>query len=89
MEISSNWENMVGVDPEASQAIETLRQVLWDAKPLGVHLRDGVMVLFNNQKVVHGRTEYQNLKYDGRDRVVIRSYFVKHLDEAEMESRML
>ena len=84
-----NWENMVGVDPEASQAIETLRQVLWDAKPLGVHLRDGVMVLFNNQKVVHGRTEYQNLKYDGRDRVVIRSYFVKHLDEAEMESRML
>ena len=82
-------ENMVGVDPEASQAIESLRQVLWDAKPLGVHLRDGAMVLFNNQKVVHGRTPYQNLKFDGSDRVLIRSYFVKHLNQAEMESRML
>jgi hypothetical protein len=84
------WEHMVGVDLEASQAIESLRQVLQVAKPSGVHLRDGEMILFNNQKVVHGRTPYQNLKYDGKsDRVVIRSYFVKHLNEAEMESRII
>eukprot|EP00536_Pseudo-nitzschia_multiseries_P000048 jgi/Psemu1/156/gm1.156_g len=84
-----HWENMVGVDIEASQAIESLRTVIKGARPSGVHLRKGAMVLFNNQKVVHGRTPYQNLKYDGSDRVVIRSYFVKHLNEEEMDSRML
>lgn len=84
-----NWENMVGVDPEASQAIVKLRKVLLDARPSGVHLRDGAMVLFNNKKVVHGRTPYQNLKYDGSDRVVVRSYFVKHLNEVERNTRML
>lgn len=84
------WENMVGVDLEASQAIESLRKVLRVAKPSGVHLRDGEMILFNNQKVVHGRTPYQNLKYDGRsDRVVIRSYFVKVLNTIESESRII
>jgi hypothetical protein len=84
------WENMVGIDLEASQAIESLRQVLQIAKPSGVHLHDGEMVLFNNKKVVHGRTPYQNLKYDGRsDRVVIRSYFVKELSDSEMESRII
>lgn len=84
------WENMIAVDLEASQAIESLRQVLQVAKPSGVHLRDGEMILFNNQKVVHGRTAYKNLKYDGRsDRVVTRSYFVKHLSAAEIESRIL
>ena len=84
------WENMIGIDPEASQAIEILRQVLLDVKPSGVHLRDGEMILFNNQKVVHGRTPYRDLKYDGiSDRVIIRSYFVKQLNAARMESRMI
>ncbi|MGK3755952.1 MAG: hypothetical protein ACI8RD_008262 [Bacillariaceae sp.] len=84
-----HWENMIGIDPEAVEAIESLRQVLNDSKPLGVHLKNGEMLLFNNQKVVHGRTPYQNLKYDGSDRVVIRSYFVKDLTQSELESRML
>mmetsp|Transcript_87951 Transcript_87951/g.179414 ORF Transcript_87951/g.179414 Transcript_87951/m.179414 type:complete len:426 (-) Transcript_87951:206-1483(-) len=84
-----NWDNMVGIDLEASLAVERLRQIMRDIKPTGVHLSDGVMVLFNNQKVVHGRTPYQNLKYDGSDRVVIRSYFVKELDEDGFESRII
>jgi len=84
-----HWENMIGIDTEASEAIKALQQVLNDSKPLGVHLKNGEMVLFNNQKVVHGRTPYRNLKYDGSDRVVVRSYFVKHLTESELESRML
>eukprot|EP00537_Pseudo-nitzschia_pungens_P019370 CAMPEP_0172403692 /NCGR_PEP_ID=MMETSP1061-20121228/60439_1 /TAXON_ID=37318 /ORGANISM="Pseudo-nitzschia pungens, Strain cf. pungens" /LENGTH=383 /DNA_ID=CAMNT_0013138207 /DNA_START=188 /DNA_END=1339 /DNA_ORIENTATION=+ len=84
-----HWENMVGVDAEASQAIESLRKVLKGAGPSGIHLREGEMVLFNNQKVVHGRTPYQNLKYDGSDRVLIRAYFVKNLDEEQKDSRLL
>jgi len=84
-----HWENMIGIDTEASEAIKALQQVLNDSKPLGVHLKNGEMVLFNNQKVVHGRTPYRNLKYDGSDRVVVRSYFVKNLTESELESRML
>ena len=84
------WENMVGIDRKASQAINLLRQVLEIAKPSGVHLREGEMIIFNNQKVVHGRTPYRDLKYDGKsDRVVIRSYFVKQLNADEMESRII
>lgn len=84
------WESMIGIDSEASQAIESLQQVLLVMKPSGIHLRNGEMVLFNNQKVVHGRTPYRNLKYDGiSDRVIIRSYFAKQLNEVGMESRMI
>jgi L-asparagine oxygenase len=88
-----HWENMIGVDSEASEAVNELRTTLsasQEGSTSGLHLTDGVMVLFNNQKVVHGRTPYTNLKYDGTDRVVFRSYFVKHLDDDETkESRML
>lgn len=85
-----SWANMIGLDRESSQAIESLREVLQVAKPSGVHLREGEMIIFNNQKVVHGRTPYQNLKYDGSsDRVVIRSYFVKDLDAEEIDSRII
>lgn len=85
-----SWENMIGLDREASQAIESLREVLKVTKPSGVHLREGEMIIFNNQKVVHGRTPYQNLKYDGQsDRVVIRSYFVKELGAEEIDSRII
>ncbi|KAL3915200.1 MAG: hypothetical protein SGARI_008234, partial [Bacillariaceae sp.] len=71
-----HWENMVGADPEAKEAVDTLRSHLAElqaSRASGLHLSDGVMVLFNNQKVVHGRTPYTNLKYDGTDRVVFRS----------------
>mmetsp|Transcript_13766 Transcript_13766/g.34596 ORF Transcript_13766/g.34596 Transcript_13766/m.34596 type:complete len:426 (+) Transcript_13766:141-1418(+) len=84
------WDNMVGIDREASQAIESLRNILQIAKPSGVHLREGEMIIFNNQKVIHGRTPYQNLKFDGQsDRVVIRSYFVKQLNADQIESRII
>jgi L-asparagine oxygenase len=87
-----HWENMVGADPEAEKVVDMLRTHLKEvqvSRASGLHLTDGVMVLFNNQKVVHGRTPYTNLKYDGTDRVVFRSYFVKHLDGEAKESRML
>jgi L-asparagine oxygenase len=84
-----HWTNMVGGDPDATMAVETLQSTLAELNPSGLHLTDGVMVLFNNQKVVHGRTPYTNLKYDGTDRVVFRSYFVKHLEGEAKESRML
>jgi L-asparagine oxygenase len=84
-----HWENMVGADPEATEAVDTLRKYLAELHASGLHLTDGVMVIFNNQKVVHGRTPYVNLKYDGTDRVVFRSYFVKHLDGEAKQSRML
>jgi L-asparagine oxygenase len=84
-----HWENMVGVDPEATDAVDTLRKYLAEIQPSGLHITEGVMVLFNNQKLVHGRTPYVSLKYDGTDRVVFRSYFVKHLDGDAKVSRML
>ena len=96
-----HWENMIGVDLEATEAVNELRTILstvqqqstttaTSGSTSGLHLKDGVMVLFNNQKVVHGRTPYTSLKYDGTDRVVFRSYFVKHLNDEETKvSRML
>ncbi|KAG7372443.1 taurine catabolism dioxygenase TauD/TfdA family protein [Nitzschia inconspicua] len=84
-----HWENMVGADAEATEAIAALRKYLSELHASGLHLTDGVMVIFNNQKVIHGRTPYVNLKFDGTDRVVLRSYFVKHLDGEAKETRML
>jgi len=84
-----DWKNMVGADEEASKALDSLKQALQEVEPVGVHLVDGMMVIFNNQKVVHSRTPYKTLKFDGTDRVVYRSYFAKNLGEVEQQTRMI
>jgi hypothetical protein len=80
---------MKGADSEASEAIEMLKVVLRDADPVRVHLVDGMMLLFNNQKVVHSRTPYKQLKFDGTDRVVFRSYFSRQLTVQEQETGII
>lgn len=85
-----NWDNMVGADEVAKNAVEQLKEVLRAATPsVGVHLKEGMMVLFNNQKVVHGRTPYAQLKFDGTDRVLYRSYFANHLEGLEEMTRIV
>ena len=83
------WENMIGVDDVATNALNTLRQTLKEIKPIGIHMVDGMMVIFNNQKVIHARTPYKQVQFDGTDRVVYRSYFVKDLGDVESETMMI
>jgi L-asparagine oxygenase len=84
-----NWENMVGMDDEATRAISLLKKALREVDPVGIHLEDGMMVLFNNQKVVHARTPYEQVRFDGTDRVIYRSYFSKNLGVKEQETRII
>jgi hypothetical protein len=84
-----HWDDMVGVDEGANQALDMLKEVLREVEPVGVHLVDGMMLLFNNQKVVHGRTAYSDLRFDGDDRVVYRSYFARHLGRFDLDTRMI
>jgi L-asparagine oxygenase len=84
-----DWNNMVGVDDEATRAIDMLKEALQEVEPVGIHLEDGMMVLFNNQKVVHARTPYRQVRFDGTDRVIYRSYFSKNLGGAEQETRII
>lgn len=84
-----HWDNMIGIDDGANQALGMLKKVLREVEPVGVHLVDGMMLLFNNQKVVHGRTVYTDLRFDGDDRVVYRSYFARHLGRFDLDTRMI
>jgi L-asparagine oxygenase len=84
-----SWENMIGIDNDATNALDTLRQTLKEIKPIGIHMVDGMMVIFNNQKVIHARTPYKQVKFDGTDRVVYRSYFAKDLGDVESETMMI
>jgi hypothetical protein len=51
-----------------------LKEALHEVAPVGTHLEDGMMLLFNNQKAVHARTPYRQVRFDGSDRVIYRSY---------------
>jgi L-asparagine oxygenase len=84
-----DWNNMVGVDDEARRATYLLKEALQEVEPVGIHLQDGMMVLFNNQKVVHARTPYRQVRFDGTDRVIYRSYFSKNLGQVEQETRII
>lgn len=89
LHLAVHWDNVIGVDDGAKQALLMLKKVLREVEPVGVHLVDGMMLLFNNQKVVHGRTPYSQLRFDGGDRVVYRSYFAKHLGRLDLETRII
>lgn len=84
-----HWENMIGLDDDAKSALALLQEAIIAAKPHKVHFEPGMLVFFNNQRVVHGRTPYTDLRFDGGDRVVNRAYFRGELTLQEEETRMI
>jgi hypothetical protein len=38
---------------------------------------------------VHARTPYRQVRFDGTDRVIYRSYFSKNLGQVEQETRII
>ena len=84
-----HWENMVGLDNESQWALALMQEAILKAEPHKVHFEPGDLVFFNNQRMVHGRTPYTDLKYDGGDRVLNRAYFRRDLTPKEEETRMI
>ena len=66
---------VVPLDQEAQRALEDLRQAI-DQSPIhGVHLQTGDVLLFHNLRVLHGRSAYRDIRHNGLDRALMRSYF--------------
>jgi L-asparagine oxygenase len=84
-----NWENMIGLDDVATSALGLLQEAIVTTEPHKVHFEPGVILFFNNQRMVHGRTPYTDLRYDGGDRVVNRAYFRGDLSPEEERTRMI
>ncbi|KAL7551719.1 hypothetical protein ACHAWF_014903 [Thalassiosira exigua] len=85
-----DYVNMVGLDASAEQALSVLRSAVESAPRQSVHFADGDLLLFPNRRVVHARTPYSDLRYDGGDRVVERAYFrVDWPSEEARVTRML
>jgi len=70
-----DWTNMVGLDDEAAAALEALGAAIHAAPRYPIHFVEGDLLLFNNRRVVHARSDYTDLRLDGGDRVVDRAYF--------------
>jgi L-asparagine oxygenase len=84
-----HWENMIGLDDEATSALALLQEAILTTEPHKVHFEPGMMLFFNNQRMVHGRTPYTDLRFDGGDRVVNRAYFRGELRPEEELTRMI
>ena len=85
-----DWTNMVGLDEEATAALEALGSAINSAPQYPIHFVEGDMLLFNNRRVVHARSDYTDLRLDGGDRVVDRAYFRREWPSEEARrSRMI
>lgn len=87
--IPVDWENMVGLDPDAEFAVQLLQQAIQEAPKQFIHFVPGDLLLFNNRRVVHARTPYTDLRFDGGDRVLNRAYFRKDMSLEERKSRII
>lgn len=84
-----DWENMVGLDEEAKDAVDMLKNAINEAPKHQVHFVQGDLLLFANQKLVHSRSSYTDLRFDGGDRVLNRAYFLQDLTLEEKQTRIL
>jgi L-asparagine oxygenase len=84
-----DWENMVGLDEEAQAAVELLKEAILAAPKHFVHFVPGDLLLFANRRTVHARTPYADLRFDGGDRVLDRSYFRKELSSEQRRTRLI
>ena len=81
-----NWDSVVALDDEAHAARDKLLEAIGQSPIHGVHLEDGDIIFFHNLRVLHGRSAYTCIRYDGYDRALMRSYFCPR---AEGENRIL
>lgn len=79
-----DWENMIALDQPAQQALDMLQAAILEGSTTHyIHFVEGDLLLFSNVRVVHARTPYTDLRGDGGDRVMYRSYFKTDFGTAE------
>ena len=76
---------MVGVDEEARDALECLRQAI-RRDHIGVTLRSGDLLVIDNAVAVHGRSSFP-ARFDGTDRWIQRTFVVADLAASAEERR--
>ena len=76
---------MVGVDDEARDALECLRQAI-RRDHIGVTLRSGDLLVIDNAVAVHGRSSFP-ARFDGTDRWIQRTFVVADLAASAEERR--
>ncbi len=74
---------MVGVDDEARDALEALRQAI-RSDHVGVTLRTGDLLVIDNAVAVHGRSSFA-ARFDGTDRWIQRTFVVADLAASATE----
>lgn len=84
-----DWDNMVGLDKEAQHAVELLKRAIDQAPKHDVHFVPGDLLFFSNQRTIHSRTPYTDLRFDGGDRVLIRAYFLSEMTADQSRTRIL
>lgn len=73
-ELRLNMQTTDGLTSAARRALEELKSALAsDCSQFAVTMQPGDLVLFDNRKVLHGRTAFQP-RYDGKDRWLLRVY---------------
>ena len=76
-------------DADAKDALDALYRAVGEAQLRGlaikVHLKEGDILLFNNKRVLHSRNAYTSPKYDGMDRILVRSYYLFDLKGVDWE----
>lgn len=87
--LSVDWENMVGLDEDAQTALEAMKNAIVNAPKHYIHFVPGDLLLFSNRRVVHARTPYTDLRFDGGDRVLNRAYFLKNLSPEDHLTRII
>jgi alpha-ketoglutarate-dependent taurine dioxygenase len=76
---------MVGIDDEAQDALECLRQAI-RRDHIGVTLRAGDLLVIDNAVAVHGRSSFP-ARFDGTDRWIQRTFVVTDLAASADERR--
>ena len=84
-----DWENMVGLDNDAEHAVELLKKAIDDAPKHHVHFVPGDLLLFSNLRMIHARTPYNDVRFDGGDRVLNRAYFLKDVSVEDQLTRII
>jgi L-asparagine oxygenase len=78
LEFTFDADLMVGMDPQANDALEEIRTRI-EREHIGVVLEAGDMLIVDNHRAVHGRSKFA-ARFDGTDRWLQRTFVVANLD---------
>jgi L-asparagine oxygenase len=78
LEFTFDAELMVGIDAEATEALQAVSAMI-DQANTGIVLEPGDLLIVDNHRAVHGRSRF-TARFDGSDRWLQRTFVVSNLD---------